>query len=126
MTPYGNLDSVLNDMRVTVDFSNVPIKSIEQKGIFGNTPLIVAAGWGNADAVRLLLDAGANINAMGEDHDTALHRAVAVEALDVVQILIDRGASIEMADADGYTPQDFAEDARDLRIRELLHRTVAP
>jgi ankyrin repeat protein len=126
MTPYDNLDSVLNDMRITADFFNVPINSIEQKSIFGNTPLIVAAAWGNADAVRLLLDAGANINATGEDHDTALHRAVAVEALDVVQILIDRGASVEMADADGYTPRDFAEDARDLRIRELLHRTTAP
>lgn len=126
MTPHDNLDSVLNDMKNTVDFSDVPIKSIEQKSIFGNTPLIVAAGWGNVDAVRILLDAGANINATGEDRDTALHRAVAVEALDVVQMLIDRGASVEMADAFGDTPRDFAEEAKDLRIRELLRRIAAP
>lgn len=30
------------------------------------------------------MDTGANINAAGEDRDTALHRAVAVEALDMV------------------------------------------
>jgi uncharacterized protein len=126
MTPHDNLDSVLNDMRKTVEFFNVPINSIEQKGIFGNTPLIVAAGWGDRDAVRILLDAGANINATGEDRDTALHRAVAVEALDVVQMLIDRGASVEMADAFGDTPRDFAEEAKDLRIRELLRRIAAP
>lgn len=126
MTPYDNLDNVLKGMRDTVDFFDVPINSIEQKGIFGNTPLIVAAGWGNVDAVRLLLDAGADINATGEDGDTALHRAVAIEALDVVQMLIDRGASVEMADAYGETPRDFAEDAKDLRLRELLRRTTAP
>jgi ankyrin repeat protein len=126
MTPYDSLDIVLNNIQSTVDFSNVPINSIEQKSIFGNTPLIVAAGWGNVDAVRILLDAGANIDATGEDHDTALHRAIAVEALDVVQMLIDRGASVEMADAHGETPRDVAEDAKDLRIRELLRRTTAP
>lgn len=126
MTPYDSLESVLDAVRTVVEFSELPITSIEQKGFFGNTPLIVAAGWGNSDAVRILLDAGANINATGEDRDTALHRAVAVEALDVVQMLIDRGASVEMADAFGDTPRDFAEEAKDLRIRELLQRTTAP
>jgi ankyrin repeat protein len=126
MTPYDSLESVLDAVRTVIEFSDLPITSIEQKGFFGNTPLIVAAGWGNSDAVRILLDAGADINATGEDRDTALHCAVAVEALDVVQMLIDRGASVEIADAFGDTPRDFAEEAKDLRIRELLRRTTAP
>ena len=66
------------------------------------TPLIVAAAFGSLEAVRLLVDAGAGINAASTAGLTALHLA----AGDVrkVQLLVDRGAAIDVPSKLGRTP----------------------
>ena len=44
--------------------------------IFGSQPLEIAVTWGEVQAVELLLDAGAAINAKHEGGNTALHHAI--------------------------------------------------
>jgi ankyrin repeat protein len=68
----------------------------------GQTPLIVTAAFGSLEAVRLLLDAGAGINAASNAGLTALHLA----AGDVrkVQLLLDRGAAVDVPSKLGRTP----------------------
>ena len=118
--PSKTLEDVLHAMRDAVEFFDVPVQSVGQRGVLGATPLIVAAGWGDPDAVRILLDAGAEIDATGEDDDTALHRAIAVGAFEVARILIERGASTETEDVDGYTQRALGRVAEDKRIRALF------
>ena len=94
----------------------------------GTTPLMVAAGLGRAtytpreprgprspaaeQAVALLLDAGAPINAVNEADFTALHGAAYRGLNEVVQLLIDRGANINARDFRGRTPYRLAEGAK--------------
>jgi ankyrin repeat protein len=98
------------------------------------TPLMVAAGigwvegvtneWGvkeNFDSVRLLLELGADVNAVDGDGRTALHGAAHKGRNEVVQLLVDHGAKLDAHDGGSrdsiageltghtWTPLDYAD-----------------
>ena len=52
-------------------------------------PLMNAAGIGNKDIVRLLLERGANVNAKASGNYTALMSAANNNQLEIVKILLD-------------------------------------
>ncbi|KAK3740942.1 hypothetical protein QZH41_017789 [Actinostola sp. cb2023] len=58
------------------------------------TALHVAASKGRAGCVRLLIDAGASVNASEKDGLTALHLAVYHGYANCVKILIEYGADV--------------------------------
>lgn len=76
----------------------------------GWTPLHLAAFFGHVDAARVLLDAGAGVNAVSRNSltNTPLHAAAAGKHVDVAVLLLDRGASGHAIDAGGYTPLQIA------------------
>jgi uncharacterized protein len=92
------------------------------------TPLMAAAGLGQPtfdpglkrgvrsqgaeDAVKLLLDAGADINAVNEADFAAIHGAAFRGLNEVIQILVDRGANINARDFRGRTPYRLAEGSK--------------
>ncbi|MEO6080624.1 MAG: ankyrin repeat domain-containing protein [Steroidobacteraceae bacterium] len=88
------------------------------------TPLLVVAGsnWAITDTrgrfrnekqciemARLLLDAGANIDAANNNGQTALHAAARMDMKDFVRFIAERGASLEVKDRNGSTALDIAE-----------------
>jgi ankyrin repeat protein len=86
------------------------------------TPLMVAAGIGCVPgqwiepehdvlaAVKLLVEElKADVNAVNDAHETALHGAVCRGADSVIQYLADNGARFNVKDEDGQTPLDQAE-----------------
>jgi uncharacterized protein len=76
----------------------------------GWTPLHLAAFFGQLDAARILLDAGADVNAVSHNSldNTPLHAATAGKHSDVAMLLLDHGASADTVDAGGYTPLQIA------------------
>jgi ankyrin repeat protein len=68
----------------------------------GSWPLHDACEQGNAEAVRFLLEHGAdpNLTSTGE---TALFAAVAKDNLECVRLLLDAGAHVNAQDVDGWT-----------------------
>src|SRR5690606_27887376 len=60
----------------------------------GMTPLALAAMTGNADIVRQLLDAGADVNRPLANGETPLMMAARTGDTDTIQLLLDRGADI--------------------------------
>lgn len=90
----------------------------------GTTPLMVAAGLGRAtfapikrgarsesaeEAVTLLIEAGADVNAVNEADFAAIHGAAYRGLNEVLKILVDRGADINARDFRGRTPYRLAE-----------------
>jgi ankyrin repeat protein len=82
----------------------------------GNVPLHAAAHGGHAEIVRLLLDRGADANAVdtgsGGDGETALQHAVQSDtnALEIVGLLLGAGATVNVQDKTGNTPLMSAVD----------------
>ena len=61
---------------------------IETANDYGSTPLIVSTYYNQADIIKLLVGAGAGLDAQDQDGNTALHYAVAFDFSDVSLILI--------------------------------------
>ncbi|KAL2201288.1 hypothetical protein P885DRAFT_65559 [Corynascus similis CBS 632.67] len=88
----------------------------------GNTPLQIAALNGYDDIVRLLVDAGCNLDCVNNDKDTPLLDAVENGHLDVVKILLDAGVNPRKANAYGQEPIDRVND--DLDYADEIRRAL--
>lgn len=102
------LNQVLERCSQTVEFSFEPVTSVHQHGMTGETPLHVVCGWGDAEAVRVLLNGGANVNAIGDLGRTPLFRAVAGENVEVVTLILAAGANVSIRDQLGQTALEIA------------------
>ena len=80
------------------------------------TPLLYAVREGHEDVVKLLLDAGANIEKADADGVTPLLMAVLNGHVALAQSLIARGANVNVSDWYGQTPLWSAVDLRDLDV----------
>jgi ankyrin repeat protein len=76
--------------------------AVNLKAAGGSTPLMYAAIYGDADTVRMLLEAGADPNLRNEAGATAL--LWAVDDLDKTRLLLKAGADANSRSSDGRTP----------------------
>src|SRR6266568_889899 len=93
------LDSVLAKIRHAelVQFSNVRLDGPSVRSpLSGETPLHIVAIWGDVDSARVLLDAGAEIDAKGEEECTPLHEAIIQGHVETARFLVLRGADSAM------------------------------
>ena len=76
----------------------------------GWTPLHLAAFFGQLDAVRLVLGAGADVQAISHNSlkNTPLHAATAGKHTDVALLLLGHGADPEILDTGGFSPSRIA------------------
>jgi hypothetical protein len=70
------------------------------------TPLIAAAGKGNAHVVRMLLSAKANVDAQDIYGDTALIEAAKKGHREIIELLLNAGANPSLANNKGETAYD--------------------
>jgi hypothetical protein len=76
----------------------------------GNTPLQIAAINGCEDIVKLLIDAGCNLDCVNYDKDTPLLDAVDNGHLGVIKLLLDAGVNPRKANVNGEEPIDRVSD----------------
>ena len=88
----------------------------------GFTALHFAAFFGHADAVELLLDRGAEVDAFGRGWmtGTALHSAVSRKASEIARRLLKAGANPNARQSAGWTPLHSAANNGDLASIDLL------
>ncbi|KAM3442532.1 hypothetical protein NHJ13734_002307 [Beauveria thailandica] len=88
----------------------------------GNTPLQIAAINGCEDIVKLLIQAGCNMDCVNYDKDTPLLDAVDNGHLEVVKLLLDAGVNPRKANVSGQEPIDRVTEETDHadEIRALL------
>ena len=121
-TPFWLAAAHLNAelMQLLVDYDADPLLTTDNE----TTPLMVAAGLGQSDgsanwhesraldAVRYLVELGADVTAISRAGITALHGAAYMGADSVVQFLVDHGAPVNAQDQDGQTPFRVAQGHR--------------
>ncbi len=101
-----------------------------------NYPLTLAADVGNVEAVKLLLAAGAKVNAEGEWEKTALHVIAGRHTLgprpsglgkpvEVVKLLLAAGADIHARDYRSCTPLQLAATSRTKVELEIVEALIA-
>jgi ankyrin repeat protein len=78
------------------------------------TPLMLAAREGNVELTRLLVGAGADVNAAAGDGKTALALAIFNGNYEVASFLVDNKADVNKADAQRFTPLFWAVDRRNM------------
>ena len=79
----------------------------------GNRSLHIAARYGDIQTVQLLVDCGADVNALNEDEQTPLHTAATGEkdCPELCSILLKRNAKIDAVDKDGNQSLHLACEA---------------
>lgn len=88
------------------------------------TPLMFSAREGDLDSARLLIAAGADIDAVGGDGKNALSLAIFDGSYDVASYLVDNRANVNQADAQGFTPLFWAVDRRNMETAPNFPWTV--
>ena len=108
----GNLELIKQLSKVNPDTINTPNKS-------GYTPLIIAGYRNQLEAVKVLLDLGANVNAVSED-GTVLTAASYKSNTALVKLLLEYQADVNVKNNAGTTPLMFAIMAENEEIVKLF------
>src|SRR5215510_11820688 len=78
------------------------------------TPLMFAAREGHLDLARILVAAGADVDAAAGDGKTALAIAIFNGSYELASFLVDKKADVNKADAQRFTPLFWAVDRRNM------------
>lgn len=107
-----------DQLRNLIDFG----VDVNGKYYWSWTPLMIAVETGDMENVKLLLEAGAYVNARRTAiRDTVLHIAVFYGRIDIVQVLLDYGIDVTAKDKHGMEAIFLASDNSDsLELVDLL------
>jgi ankyrin repeat protein len=88
----------------------------------GFTPLHFAAFFNHLEAAKLLLDAGADANAVADNPSRVqpLHSAAAARSADIARLLLEHGARSNAMQQGGWTALQSAAKHGDLALIDLL------
>lgn len=101
--------------------NNAPV-DLRSTNQMANTALHAALAGRRADVVKILLDAGADVNAKQHGGWNALHAAAASGDRQLVELLLSRAADASATNDAGVTAAAIARDRGQVEVAELLER----
>ena len=78
--------------------------NVSAKDSEGSIALHTAAAVGQANVVKVLIDAGSDVNAPGANEEKPLHVSSGSDHIEVVRLLVNNGADLSAVDTEGRTP----------------------
>lgn len=139
-----------NSAKIMQMIINKVDKKLINDSLDGKTPLIIAVGNSYIDTAKILIENGANINAVDFEGWSALSYVVnngdieiaklllenkakikgelllaikspiAESRIDMIKLLIDNKANINYSDDDGFTPLNIAIESGDMELTKFL------
>ncbi len=88
--------------------------------IFEWTVLHVAVFFGNVEICRVLVEAGADVDAQDHHCWTPLHRAAEFGNVEICRVLVGFGAQVDIQDREGRTALDYAKRFGLVEVVEYL------
>ena len=107
MSRWKSLEALLEEIADTCPPFDPPV-TVGSRRSDGDTPLHVAAIWGDVEAIEMLVDVGADVNAAGDMGCTPLHEAVGQGHVAAAQRLLAAGASPFILNEFGTTAAERA------------------
>lgn len=104
------IDEILRSTAASLfpdDFGQRRIE-IDSRDCDGDTPLHVLLWRRDFSGAKVLIQAGADPNAVGDMGETPLHLAVRQDASEIVGLLLTAGADPEICSEFGYSPRALA------------------
>lgn len=96
--------------------------TVHSKASDGDTPLHLAALWGDRNAAKILLEAGVNIDARGDMSCTPLYYSVMGGHAQVAEFLLQNGADPDAESELGFSPRSLAARKGDKDMLALFRR----
>jgi ankyrin repeat protein len=87
----------------------------------GDTPLHAALWMGDDEAARALVDAGADVTALGDMSETPLHVTVAQGNAAIAKHLLAHGASWDVVSELGFSPRERARRSDNTELLALAN-----
>lgn len=113
------LQQLYEQISAVADFKGVKVNAPNVFGANSVRPIHVAASWGDCEAISMLVDAGADINARGERGFTPLMEAVVQGRVEAVRLIIHLGAK-PIRNDDGLLPSEMARLSNKQEALRLL------
>lgn len=101
------LEQLYKQIEDVAYFSDIKVTDPNTLGLLSNRPLHVTAVWGDCEAIKMLVEAGAEINQKGERGFTPLMEAVSQGHYDAVKLLVKLGSE-PIRNDDGKLPSEYA------------------
>lgn len=101
---------------------NTPTADVDERGMWGNTPLLVATQYAHSQVALALIEGGADTCAENERHATALHYSCAEGLTDVGLALLGKGADVNPAAAVVHHP--CMDGGRPVSLTPLLAASI--
>ncbi|KAF0696816.1 Aste57867_12478 [Aphanomyces stellatus] len=120
-------DQHADDLLHTKDKKAPNWNMIDAKNQFGNAPLHAAAMAGSVATVQVMLDNGASVESINNQHSTPLHHACycVSDNTDVVEALIHAKSDVNALDKNGSTPLSVAARKNQVGAIRLLLKAGA-
>lgn len=104
-----NIDELFKDYQTLPEYSGLVLRDVNQKSLFNDYPINIAATRGSIEEMSLLLALGADVNASGEHGYLPIHNAVEQDKVEAIFWLMEHGAFINAKNDDGVTPKELAK-----------------
>lgn len=121
--PYYGQGDPANDSIVRSTLTNLSVEDIDSKDEYGNTLLLLACQYRCEDLVRIMLNKGADPNAVNSSGACCLHFACYRESasMPVAKVLLKCGANPDIAESTyGCTPLHYCAGTGDISFVKLL------
>jgi hypothetical protein len=114
---WESLDALLNEI-AEILLIDPPISVNEKR--FEDTPIHVVSVWGDINALKMLIDAGAKVNVFGDLSCTPLYNTVSFGHVRCTKMLIEAGATLDDVNELNTSAQKRALKSKNPELAKLF------